>query len=119
MKYHSRALLAILVLTVMAIGCANMPGAPQGAKNFTDMTSMEKSVFLMKTYNKQYDSYVQLYEKGNWTDTEKEVLRTKYEALKEVYPFIDMYSGYAESGAVPPESTEQAAIAALNKLLGL
>lgn len=98
-------------------GCA-VPGGGE-PKSFTEMNPKEKSLFLMKTYNKQYDDYIQLYEKGDWTEAEEEILRKKHAALKELYPLIDIYAAYAEEGVIPPVETEKAALLALDKLLGV
>jgi len=112
-----RRLALLLILFMFALAsCAGMQG---DVKSFTDMTPKEKATFVMSVYNKQYDSYLTLYKKGDWTDQEKEVLKVKYELLGEMETYTKLYTGYAETGVAAPAETEEALLALIDKLLAL
>jgi hypothetical protein len=99
------------------IGCSTIAG--KDAKSFTDMTTKEKASFLMSVYNKQYDSYAQMWKQPDRTEEMQKVLDAKYEWLKKLYPVVDAYAGYAESGVLPPASMEDLALSLINESLGL
>ena len=109
--------IVVIALVFMFVGCATM-----GAKDvrpWTELTPKEKATFLMDLYGKQYDSYLQLYKKPNKTEAEKEVLRQKYDWITKVYPYIDVYAGYAENGVLAPAETEALMIQLINEALGI
>lgn len=110
-------ILATLILTVFVwcfISCATMIEAQ---KPFSEMTTKEKTVYLLSMYNKQYDEYLSLYQKGEHTEEEKEILRTKYELLKEINPYIGLYVTYSENGEIPNDLIEKKLIDLINKTL--
>lgn len=110
---------AMLISMVLFLqGCPGIVGGKE-VKPFTEMTPKEKSVFLMTTYSKQYDDYVELWEKPNRTAAQQEILERKYEWIQEVYPYIDTYSSYAEGGIIPPAEIEKIVLDLVNKSLGL
>lgn len=115
---HQRtAGLAIVVVFLMVlVACPPQQGA---VKSVSDMTPKEKATFVMSMYNKQYDEYLAMYNKGEWTDAEKKIMNVKYEALGELYPYIKIYADYAEEGILAPATTEKAMLATVDKLLGL
>lgn len=116
-------LIQVVMLMIFLAACSSVPGM-KDSKSFADMSMQEKSLYLMKTYNKQYDQYVSDYDKAMGrkegpTDVEVEMLQAKYDALNELYPYIKMYMGYAEEGVLPPEDVEAACLEALGRVLNL
>lgn len=107
----------LIALVFMLASCASV--APEGAKAWTDMSPKEKSIFLMDLYGKQYDSYVALYKKPDRTEAEQEILEEKYKWINKVYPYIDAYSSYAESGIIAPAETEALMLELVNEALGI
>lgn len=106
-----------LVLPLMLTGCPSIMGGE--VQSFADMSPKQKAVFVMDIYNKQYDSYLDLYRKGEWTDAEKKTLQVKYDLLQELHPYIEMFNSYAEKGVMPPADVEQALISVVNKLISM
>ena len=89
----------------------------QAQKSFSDMTTKEKTVYIMSMYNKQYDEYLSLYQKADLSNEEKETLRKKYDLLKEIYPYIAIYVNYSETGEVPSEVIENKLIDLINNTI--
>lgn len=102
----------LIVFGLMA--CATMQGAN---KSFSEMTTKEKAIYVMSMYNKQYDEYLSLYQKGSHTPEEKEILKTKYDLLKELNPYVGLYITYAEQNTIPTEEVEKRLIEIIKKLL--
>lgn len=102
-----------VIVILLFVGCATL----SQQKSFQDMTVKEKSVYIMSMYNKQYDEYLALYKKGDHSKEEKEILRNKYEALKELHPYIALYINYSEDREVPNDLIEQKLIALINRLI--
>lgn len=98
-------------------GCITVGG--KEVKSFTEMTPKEKSIFLMTTYSKQYDDYVQLWKQPDRTEAQQEILEKKYEWLQKIYPYIDTYTTYAAGGVMPPAETERIVLNLINDALGL
>ena len=117
MLTKSKFLIVILIFVFVA-GCSAMTGGGD-LKSWGEMSTKEKATFLMSVYNKQYDSYMQLYAKDNRTEADNKYLRDKKVALEIVYPYIDTYAQYADTGTIPPATVEQAALEAVNKLLNM
>jgi len=111
-------LLIVFILLAFVCGCGAM-GVDGDLKSWGEMGSKEKATFLMSVYNKQYDAYMQLYAKEDRTEADNQFLRDKKSALEAVYPYIDTYAQFAESGTIPPAAVEQAAIEAVGKLLNM
>jgi hypothetical protein len=106
----------LFLMSLFVVACPTNNGQ---MTSFSEMTTKDKASFIMSTYSKQYDSYLALYNRGNLTDAEKEVLKSKYDLLGELYPYINLYVGYAEEGAIPPETTEEVLLELINRLVSL
>lgn len=74
---------------------------------------------MMSMYNAQYDDYQLTAAIPDLSEDQKEILRTKKEIITEVYPMIQIYISYAESGTIPSVETETLIIQQLNRLLTL
>lgn len=96
------------------INCAAVM-APQ--KSFPEMSPKEKAIYVMSMYNKQYDQYLALYEKGNHSEEEKRILQTKYDMLKELHPYVGIYLSYSETGVLPAATIEEKLIALINRMV--
>lgn len=96
------------------IACATLQEAN---KSFDQMTTKEKAIYIMSMYNKQYDDYLSLYQKGNHTIEEKKILKTKYDLLKELNPYVNLYITYADQNTIPTEEVEKRLIEIIRKLL--
>lgn len=108
----------LLCMVFFLQGCPGTIGGTE-VKSFTEMTPKEKSIFLMTTYSKQYDDYVQLWKQPDRTEAQQEILEKKYEWLQKIYPYIDTYTTYAAGGVMPPAETERIVLNLINDALGL
>lgn len=99
------------LIAMLFVQCSNMINS----KPFSEMTVKEKSIYIMTMYNKQYDEYLALYRKDNFSEEEKKILKAKYQFLKELNPLINLYVGYAATGEIPPAEIETKLIQIINK----
>lgn len=104
-------LLVVAFMTVALVGCQT-----DNIKTFDEMSAKEKATFMMSMYNKQYSNYQTQAAKPELTEAEREILRKKKKILSEVYPLIELYMSYVDSGAVPSTETEQKIINYLDQL---
>jgi hypothetical protein len=104
-------LLAVAFMSIALIGCPT-----NNIKTFDEMSAKEKATFMMSMYNKQYSNYQTQAAKPELTEAEREILRKKKKILSEVYPLIELYMSYVDSGAVPSTETEQKIINYLDQL---
>lgn len=81
------------------------------------MTPKEKATWMLSIYNAQYDDYLVQAARTDLTEEEKKILRSKKEIMTEVYPAIELYAGYANSGVLPGDELETLIISRLNQLL--
>lgn len=95
-------------------GCAAM-----GGKSFSEMSPKERATQIMSVYNNQYDLYLREAKVPDLTEEKKEVLREKKKLMQELYPYVGMYTNYAEQGVPAPIDVEMAVMAIMDKLLGL
>jgi hypothetical protein len=113
-KYLLLFVMGVMIVMACSLSCSFVP--LDGSKSFFDMRPKEKCLFLIKTYNHQYDDYLKLHQKGNHTDEEKETLKIQYKVISELYPLIGVYVTYAEAGLIPSEEIERQVIKILNGL---
>ena len=105
--------LVLVVAVLFLIGC------PQGMKSLDEMTPQEKAVWMLSVYNAQYDDYLFQVDKPDLTEDDKKILREKKEILKEVYPLIELYTGYVDSGVIPTLETETLIMQNIDRLLSM
>ncbi len=114
MKKLQVNLVLVIVMVVFSIGCLQ-----QGIKPLSEMTPQEKAVWMLSVYTSQYDDYKLQVVKPDLSDDQKNILREKKKALTEVYPLIELYIGYVDTGALPTIETETLIINNLDRLLSL
>jgi hypothetical protein len=105
---------ALVLLLASLYGCASM-----GGKSWAQMSPKERATQIMSIYNDQYELYLREAKIPELTEAKKEVLREKKKLLTELYPYIGMYSGYAEKDIFAPADIEMAVMSVMDKLLGL
>ena len=72
---------------------------------------------MMSVYNAQYNDYQQVAATPDLSEDQKVILRVKRKTLTDVYPLIQMYISYSETGEIPIEGLEQSIMDHLNSLL--
>lgn len=115
--FEKKRLIIVVLVFFFAFGCAQLGFQDTGGEiSFTDMTTKQQAIFIMDLYNKQFDRYQKQVLEPNLTDIDKEVLRTKYGLLKDLYQYIDIYNVFVDTGGTPDEKTEAALISLIAKL---
>jgi len=109
-----RKLLFILVLLFFVGACAGIHG---GSLSWDQLTPKGKAAFAMSIYNTEYENYKADVAKPGLTKKEVKFLRKKKEILTKIYPVIQMYANYVQSGMVPPEEVEEQLINLLSLLM--
>lgn len=133
-KKHMSIIIMVLLAFLFAglLGCQGMLSGANGAKLISEMTSKEKSTWMLGVYNSQYADHRtqtgwQLDTDGQWikvsspelSNDKREILQQKKDLLKRMYPLIKIYDGYIEEGVVPNQETEQQIIDIINLLVSL
>jgi len=90
----------VLMLCVMAAGCATV------TKDFKSWTPEQKATFFLGIYNQEYDSYLAQTE-TSVTATKAAILRAKKQVLEEMETALKIYTGYVDTGAIPPAEIEK------------
>ena len=103
-------LFAILLAVVFLVGCPGL--IPGDLKSPAEMTPKELATWALGVYNAQYDNYEVLAARTDLTEDYKVMLRKKKAILTELWPYLKLYTGYVDSGAVPTQELE-------NKIIGL
>lgn len=131
-----RAIALLIVISVLLTMCiiSLQSCAAMGGKRMAEMTPKERATQIMSVYNDQYELYlreakvVEAKEANidNLTEEEKvkleakkSAMREKKKLMKELYPYIGIYNGYAERGEFAPIDVEMAVMSIMDKLLGL
>ena len=119
----SRQLVFIVLGVTMAMCLVAIHGCTIGDKqvgvSYKDMTPKERATYVMSIYNDQYELYMREAKIPDMSEEKKEVLREKKKLLTELYPYIGLYSEYAEQGVFAPADVEMAVMSVMDKLLGL
>lgn len=90
--------------------------ATSGLKSFDDMTHKERATWMMGVYNSQARDYKALVARSDLTNSQKEALRYRKELLTQLWPLINTYTVYVDSGAVPTKEVEDAIIRIINEM---
>lgn len=109
-------LLAVSLMSVVLVGC---PPQNIEIKSLDEMSPKEKATFMMSMYNKQYENYKQVAANPDLTEAQRTILRKKKSILTEVYPLIELYVSYVDSGAIPSAETEKQIITYLDEIAKL
>ena len=120
------SLLALIVtlFSVSVISCGT------SALFKTSDSTKDKAVQLMSVYNRQYALYLsevdlivssagqELSEEDqSRLEVKKQMLRKKKQIMVELYPYLSLYSTYAEKGVLPPEDVEMAVMEIMGRLI--
>ena len=110
-----RRFLALLVMVFMVAGC----GIFGNVKNLklSEMTSEQKAVWMNEVYAAQYDDYKAMVVLPGLTNAQKQVMRIKKKIFIEVWPLMNLYSGYVATGVIPTAELESRIINLLNQLM--
>lgn len=76
-------LLAVVLMAAL-MSCAFLK-----AKPYNEMTSQEKVLYALKTYNAQYADYLNMVAQPGLTAYQKVALKSKKQALSELWPLIN------------------------------
>ena len=108
---------------MMIISCSNTSFK-------TSNSAKDKAVQLMSIYNSQYALYLsevdlivssagqELSEEDqNKLEAKKQMLRKKKQIMVELYPYLGLYSTYAEKDDLPPEDVEMIVMELISRLI--
>lgn len=107
----------VVVCLFFLMGCVT-PGG-EGPKPLSEMTPKEKATWMMGIYNAQARDYKAMVARPDLTNEQKEVLRKKKDVMTQVWPMINTYNAYVDSGAVVNKSTEDQIIKLINDLTAM
>lgn len=107
----------VVILMIFLFSC--VPGQKSDLKSISDMTPKERVTWMLSVYNSQTRDYKAMVAKTDLTNEQKEVLRKKKAIMIQVYPMINTYTTYVDSGAVPTKEVEDQIIDLINDLTGL
>jgi uncharacterized cupredoxin-like copper-binding protein len=110
-----RRLLALLTAFLFVVGCQAF-GQIKELK-FDEMNSKQKATWMNEVYSFQYDDYKMMAAMPNLTENQKKAMRTKKKVLTEVWPLINLYSGYVDTGIIPAVELESQIMSLLNRLI--
>jgi len=119
MRRHHRVfvLIALMVMAVALTSCALRPGPEE------KLTPIEKAkktgIWMMDTYSAQYDDYQAMVAKPDLTDAQKQILKVKYEVLKEAEPLIKAFNASVDTGTLPSPELESRIMDLLTRLQNL
>jgi len=118
MKRRILPLTVILALAVFLGGCALTQQAGD-LKTIDEMTPKERATWFTSVYNSQDRDYRAQVARPNLTADQKAVLKQKKAIMIQLYPMIQTYNLYIESGAVPTKEVEDRIIEMINNLTSL
>jgi len=113
-------LMVLLVLLVaFLVGCAGFMQQTGDLKSIDDMTPKERATWFTSVYNSQDRDYRAMVARSDLTTEQKHILRKKKAIMTQLYPMIQTYNLYIESGAVPTKEVEDRIIEMINNLTSL
>lgn len=107
-----RKLAIVWLIIIFMAGCATL----SAVKPWADRTPQEKAQAFMQFYNTQYQDTMYLATKG--TPAQKVIAAQKKAILKELWPLIGLYDGYASSGIPVGPEVEPKIMELINRLGG-
>lgn len=106
---------ALTIICVMfLVACAT-----NGVKSLDDMTHKERATWMMGVYNSQARDYKAMVARPDLADSQKEMLRQKKALLTQLWPMVNTYTTYVDSGVVPTREVEDQIIKIINDLAAL
>ena len=122
-NYRRNLLVVVLFCFVfvlgMTISCIPQAGKGDGMKTIAEMTPKERATWMFGVYNSQARDYKQMVKRTDLTNDQKQVLREKKKIAQKVWPLINTYRTYVNSGAVPTREVEDEIIGLINDLTAL
>ena len=112
-------LIMLLVLVAFLGGCAGLMQQAGELKSIDEMTPKERATWFTSVYNSQDRDYRAMAARSDLTAEQKEILRKKKAIMTQLYPMIQTYNLYIESGAVPTKEVEDRIIEMINNLTSL
>lgn len=106
----------VMVLLFFMVGCAKFFALPEGAVPWEQMSPKDKAYVFNSTYNHLAEDYKYQATMPNLSEAQKDLLKSKWAVMKEVYPLIVTYSNIANTGGIPSPESEQAILMFLNQL---
>ena len=117
-NFYIITLVAVVILVLFLAFIYGCPGLiPGDLKSPAEMTPKELSTWANGIYNAQYDNYEILAARTDLTEDYKVMLRKKKEILTELWPYLKLYTGYVDSGAVPTAELEAKIIGLVDRLI--
>ena len=110
------ALLCFTLVLVIAFGCIPQAGKGQGIKLLSEMEPKEKATWMLSVYNSQAKDYKRMVQRPDLTNDQKAMLRNKKDIAKKLWPLINTYRTYVNSGAVPTREVEDQIVGLINDL---
>jgi heptaprenylglyceryl phosphate synthase len=107
--------LIVFCLAVLLVGSCTF----DNLKPFDEMSAKEKAAFFMSVYNSSDMNYRAMASQPDLTEVQKEILRQKKQIMIQVYPLIQSYNTYVDSGVVPSVELEQNILTNIDKLTTL
>lgn len=95
MRNKKVAILMVLSLVFVMASCA------------ATMSTKGKALMVLSTYNAQTASTVEMSNRPNLTEAQKEVVREKKKVIMQLDPMIKLYGNLVKKGGTPSTTTEQ------------
>lgn len=111
---NKRKYLVVLLILVFGLGCATL-----GVKPWGERTPKEKALVFLQAFNAQFADTMAMAKNPSLTETQKEIVRVKKIALKEIKPLIEAYDAIVVAGGVPSMELEQKILDYINRLVML
>jgi hypothetical protein len=109
----------VIILYVLFLAACVTSGQKDGLKSFSEMTHKERATWMMGIYNSQARDYKAMVARTDLTNEQKDILRKKKSIMTQVWPMINTYTTYINSGAVPTKEVEDQIIKLINDLTAL
>jgi hypothetical protein len=116
MRTNRKAIILFVVLLFALGACVS---AEKGGKSLSEMTPKEKATWFMGIYNSQARDYKAMVARKDLTNEQKDILRKKKSIMTEVWPLINTYIAYVDTGAVVTKTVEDEIIGLVNDLTSL
>ena len=121
MHSYKRSLMIVVCLSLaialaVSFSCIPQAGKGEGIKPLSEMTPKEKATWMMSIYSSQAEDYKRMVKRPDLTNEQKAILRNKKDVAKQVWPLINTYRTYVNSGAVPTREVEEQIFKLINDL---
>lgn len=111
--------MVILLYVFFLTACVTAGQKDDGLKSFSEMTHKERATWMMGIYNSQARDYKAMVARADLTNEQKDILRKKKSIMTQVWPMINTYTKYIDSGAAPTKEVEDDILKLINDLTAL